>query len=110
MISDEQKEAMRDQCISAVSQQFTSAYLSAIGANIHLGEKRARKLACDAGVLAIRSVEQDIVASKELIMEQAQEMYVVFMHGIMSHMEQQQKPGILVPEHHAKGNGIIMGN
>lgn len=89
------------------SQQYISAYLAAIGANIHVGEKRARKLARQAGCCAIRHVQEDMALDYESIDAACQETFEAIQEQILKHKEAEAAK-ILVPDHHTKGNnGII---
>lgn len=109
MLNSEQVQGIKSAIQQAKTQQYMSAYLSGIGANIHLGEKRARTLARQAGVLAMFHAEQDLAHDAEPFAAACQEHYEEIMEAMLEKIEP-SAPSLLVPERFANNNGKAIGS
>lgn len=98
MLDDRQKAFIRQQIADSRTQQYLSAYLSGIGANIHVGEKRARKLAREAGCCALKYALADLAADHEEFARACQFSFDTIMNEVIEEAKQQPQ-SLLVPDH-----------
>lgn len=105
-MTNEQRIMLIEQIKHSRSQQYLSAYLAAIGANIHVGEKRARKLAREAGCVALKHAASDMELDHEAFSKACQTVFNEALEAFENE-QQSESSNILVPEHYAKGNNGI---
>ena len=106
MLDDRKKAFIRQQIAEDRTQQYLSAYLSGIGANIHVGEKRARKLAREAGCCALKYALADLAADHEEFARACQFSFDTVMNEVIQDAMnkaieevKEKAPSLLVPDH-----------
>lgn len=109
MITPEQKAAIKNMIQQSRTSQYMAGYLACLGANMDLGEKKARKLAREAGRCAMVNADNDLAADHEAFAAACQESYDEAMLAIAGGIEK-PKPSLLVPERFANGNGTANGS
>ena len=102
-MNDEHKAAICHQIEQANQQRYMGSYLAALGANIHVGEKRARKLARDAGCLALTCAVPDFEKDIKKFSEACSKMFIELMEA---HAESESS--IITPETPANGNIVTL--
>lgn len=92
---------------NSMSQRFMAAYLAAIGGNIHVGEKRARKLGIQAGVVAMKNgtkdfetVEEEFGEACNAALKHEQDKAIAYAEAQRElQAEQDAAPKLIVPDH-----------
>jgi hypothetical protein len=98
MISKEQKEIIKEAIQDSMTEKYMAAYTAGLGANIGLGEKKARILARAAGCLAIRHCEEDINSDQSTFAATCQAEYDKVMIEVCSKIETIDS-GLILPNH-----------
>jgi hypothetical protein len=108
MISDEQKAAIKSVIQESVTSRYFGAYTAGIGANIHLGEKKARAAARAAGCTAMKHGEEDLSRDGDEFAAACQMSFDAIMNRIIPRMEQ-APANLIVPARLAQnGNGKLV--
>lgn len=105
MISQAQTEAIKETIQGATTEKYMAAYCAGIGANIHLGEQKARIRARKAAIAAIQHADEDINLDQKEFAVVCQSEYDRVMLMICSNLERQvdvPQSGLILPAHITK--------